>query len=483
LFFLRVGKAVKLRLIGAVIVLALLAAGIALGAHDLNPLVRGPARQAASVSGQFIYAAQDDGTIRVYDIDHAHRLVKVIRVFACCADVRGVTAAAPTHRLYVMYNQGHQGHLAAIDLLTDQVLWDHVLHAPGVDRGNITPDGKTIYLPTWESDPNAPYELVVDALTGNAVGKVALPPRSHDTIVSLDGKHVFMETKSATAAMYVADTATNQIVETISGYCCSGVLAPFAINGSDTLVVNDVNGYNGFQIASITTGRAIASVPFGAGGTGGHGIAWTPDEREVWVNDGGGPFVHVFEMTTMPPQQTQLVRVSNPSPHWVTFSIDGRYAYVAGRKGTSDPTDVIDTRTYQRIGTLSPSEDLLEVDFQQGAVSQVGDQFGIGRVTGPDHDEAAICPDHEWSGYQDEACLRRLRMVRSVRMGHWSGIETGHRKVAFVISRRGFIRRPTSRALQRHCHLIINRPRTHLRCKNVRRATFTHSVAGNPLYI
>jgi DNA-binding beta-propeller fold protein YncE len=336
----------------------------------------------ADISGQFIYAAQDDGTIHVYDINHAHHLVKTIRVFSCCADIRGATAAAPTHRFYVMYNKNNKGHLAAVDMLTDQVAWDIVAHAPGVDRGNITPDGKTIYLPTWEGDGNTPYELVIDAASGNVVGRVALPPRSHDTIVSLDGKQVFMETKSATSAMYVADTAANRVTKSISGYCCGGVLAVFAINGTDTRVVNDVNGYNGFQIGDITTGRVIASVPFGTSGVGGHGIAWTPDEREVWVNDGANPSVHVFDMTTMPPHQTRLVRVSNPSPHWVTFSIDGRFAYVSGRKGTSDPTDIIDPKTYQRIGTLSPSEDLLEVDFSNGSVTQVGNQFGVGRVTG-----------------------------------------------------------------------------------------------------
>jgi hypothetical protein len=32
---------------------------------------------------------------------------------------------------------------------------------------------------------------------------------------------MFMETKSETASMYVSDTASNQVVETIGGYCCS----------------------------------------------------------------------------------------------------------------------------------------------------------------------------------------------------------------------------------------------------------------------
>jgi len=359
--------------------LALLLIAATLLVCDCQPAPRSAA--GAPSAGRLIYAAQSDGTVHVYDTDHAHRLLRVIQVFRCCADVRGVAAAVPTHRFYVMYDQDKHGHVAALDLLTDRVLWDHVLHSPGVDRGNLTPDGKRLYLPTGEDDADSSYELVVDASSGTEIARIALPPRSHDTIVSLDGKRVFMETKSATSEMYVADTATNRVISTVAGYCCGGVLGPFSINGTGTRVVNDVNGYFGFALADVPSGHVIASVPFvGTSGSTGHGIAWTPDEREVWANDGGNPFVHVFDITVMPPRQTHLVRVTNASPHWITFSIDGRLAYVAGRKGAEEPTDIIDTRTYQRVGALGPSEDLLEIDFGNGFVSAMGNQFGVGRV-------------------------------------------------------------------------------------------------------
>jgi DNA-binding beta-propeller fold protein YncE len=333
------------------------------------------------VASNFIYAAQNDGTIHVYDIDDHHAEVKVIRLFSCCADVRGIAAAVPTHRLYVMYNRDSQGHVVSIDLMSGKVIWDRVLHIPGVDRGNVTPDGRTLYVPTWEDDPDSAYELAIEAETGTEQARIPLPPRSHDTIVSLDGQRVFMETKSQTASMYVADTASNQVIEVLGGYCCSGVLGPFAISGTGTRVANQVNGYAGFQLADVALGGVTESLTF-ASGRGGHGIAWTPDESEVWVNDGGMPDVHVFDMKASPPQELRLVAVSHV-PHWITFSIDGRFAYVAGRKGGDDVTDVIDVPTYQRVGSLGPSEDLLEVDFAGGSLVAVGNQFGIGRITSP----------------------------------------------------------------------------------------------------
>jgi hypothetical protein len=330
---------------------------------------------------ELMYAAQNDGTIHVYNIEDHHTQVKVIGVFNCCADVRGITAAVPTHRLYVMYNRDSQGHVAAMDLLSEQVIWDQVLHEPGVDRGNLTPDGRTLYLPTWEEDPGSAYELVIDAESGAEKARITLPPRSHDTLVSLDGQRVFMETKSPTASMFVADTASNQVAQEVGGYCCGGVLGPFAVNGAATRMVNDVTGYDGFQLADVASARVTDSIPL-ASGQGGHGIAWTPDESEVWVNDGGAPVVHVFDMKAMPPQEVPPVAVSNV-PHWITFSIDGRYAYVAGRKGSEDVTDVIDVPRHQRVSSLGPSEDLLEVDFAAGSLTAVGNQFGIGRRTSP----------------------------------------------------------------------------------------------------
>ena len=49
----------------------------------------------------------------------------------------------------------------------------------------------------------------------------------------------------------------------------------------------------------------------------------------------------------------------------------------------SNGDGVIDARTYQRVGDLSASEDLLEVDIGATGVVAVGNQFGVGRQTSP----------------------------------------------------------------------------------------------------
>src|ERR1700686_3910288 len=63
---------------------------------------------------RFIYAAQADGIIQVYDMDHSHQLVKRIEAFSCCADVRGAAAAPPPHPPFLMYNRENKGHVVGL---------------------------------------------------------------------------------------------------------------------------------------------------------------------------------------------------------------------------------------------------------------------------------------------------------------------------------------------------------------------------------
>jgi 6-phosphogluconolactonase (cycloisomerase 2 family) len=112
-----------------------------------------------------------------------------------------------------------------------------------------------------------------------------------------------------------------------------------------------------------------------------HGIGLTPDEKELWLTDAHNNRVHIFDATVMPPKQIASIRLRD-QPGWVTFSIDGKYAYPS-------TGDVIETATRKIVAELKDehgadvqSEKMLEIDFSGGRPVRVGDQFGLGRVTG-----------------------------------------------------------------------------------------------------
>jgi hypothetical protein len=80
-----------------------------------------------------------------------------------------------------------------------------------------------------------------------------------------------------------------------------------------------------------------------------------------------------------PVLKERLTLRSGRGSHWLTFDIKGDYGYVAPNKNSTDGTEIFNARTHTSVGVIGSSEDLLEIDFANGEITQVGDQYGIGR--------------------------------------------------------------------------------------------------------
>jgi hypothetical protein len=374
---------------------ALLFAGaFATAAAFLAPSFCPPARLgsstrafAAGTASRTLYAVNQSianrGSISVYDIEHEHGLVKTIQTVPNVDDVKGVVASAATGKLYVAYRTPNVGMIYCLDVYSDAVLWNKVID-PDVDRLSMSPDGRLLYVPTWEGG-SADYINVLDALTGEVLRRVYFSNRSHDTLVPLSGP-IFQETKATDGSgkyLYLIDP-TSYAVSRIGPY--AGILGPFAVNGTSRHVVNNVTGLWGMQVADIKTGRIVSAPisdhPRGDSGLM-HGIGWTPDEREVWQSSShSDPHIYVWQMADpMAPKLKQRLPLrSRTGSHWVTFDVTGRFAYVAPAKNSDDGTEIFDTETHMSVGLIGSSEDMIEIDFAGGRVSGVGNQFGIGRV-------------------------------------------------------------------------------------------------------
>lgn len=315
---------------------------------------------AADTDKRYLYAAVD-GSVHVFDIDEGHKLVK--KIPSPLKGIHGVCANASTAKLYV--SAGSK--MCCIDLVTDQLLWEKTY--AGADRMALTPDGKNIYLPgnnsTWQ---------VVDAASGDVVAKIRGKGRAHNTLCGADGARVYLAAQEFTF-LSVADTKSNEIVKQIGPF--SDSIRPFTVNAAETLCFVNVNGLLGFEIGDIASGKVLHRVEVQGfpikdshRGTPSHGIGLTPDEKEIWVIDGGG-YLHVFDVTSLPPKQIADVKLSG-SPGWVNFSLDGRFAYPS-------TGDVIDAPSRKIVATVSKSEKLLQIDFRDGKPLRAGDQFGVGQ--------------------------------------------------------------------------------------------------------
>lgn len=317
--------------------------------------------------------------ILVYDIDNEHRLVRRIPTFdvgpgEAPENVKGIAASARTGRLYVATHK----RLAAFDMDRGVRIWTRE-YPGGCDRLAIAPDGRLLYVPSFEG----PHWHVVDAGSGDVVTTVVTNTGAHNTIYGPDGKYAYLAGLRS-PNLLVADTRTHSVVRTVGPF--GNMVRPFTINAAQTLCFVNVNDLLGFEVGDLMSGKVLHRVevagyekgPVKRHGCPSHGIGLTPDESELWLADGPNSCVHVFDLTRMPPRQVATVALRD-QPGWVTFSMDGAYAYPS-------TGEVIHTTTRRIVATLADengaavqSEKVVEVIVEGGKPARTGDQFGVGR--------------------------------------------------------------------------------------------------------
>ena len=317
--------------------------------------------------------------ILVFDVDAGYKFVKRIPTWDVpqgkdAENVKGVVANARTARIYVSTPK----RIIALDLLTEKKVWDKEFEG-GCDRMALSPDGQTMYVPSFEG----PRWLVVNAINGDVLKEIVLNSGAHNTAYSLDGRHAYLAGLKS-PLLRVTDAKTHQVSKEVGPF--SDVIRPFTINGAQTLCYVNVNGLLGFEVGDLKTGKKLHRIevegvprgPVKRHGCPAHGIGLTPDEKEIWLCDGHNEMVHVFDNTVTPPRQIKSIKLRE-QPGWITFSLDGKHAWPS-------TGEIIDVASKKIITTLSDeagrqvhSEKIVEIDFAGGKLVRAGDQFGLGR--------------------------------------------------------------------------------------------------------
>ncbi|MEX2513218.1 MAG: hypothetical protein WD398_09955 [Cyclobacteriaceae bacterium] len=314
----------------------------------------------------------------VFDMDNDHKFVKRIATRGFKADgkpsnVKGIDISIPLNSIFISTLEG----LQRIDLETEELVWERKYEG-GADRMSISPDGLTMYMPSLEKD----FWNVVDCETGDLIAKIDVVQRAHNTIYGPSGKHVYMA-DIASPFLHVAETENHTVAKKIGPF--SNGIRPFTINSNESLVFVNVNDLLGFEVGDLKTGEKLAQIqvegwdkgPVRRHGNPSHGIGLTPDEEELWVSDGHNMRMHVF--SAKPPYQQLTTIPLQDMPGWVTFSMDGQFAYPSSG-------EVIDVKTRTILCTLRDefhnyvaSEKMIEIHMENNKAIAAGDQFGLGR--------------------------------------------------------------------------------------------------------
>ena len=334
---------------------------------------------------RYLYLATPDGAqaesasgngLLVFDIDDGFKFVRRIankgENFA--AGLRGLTGCLATHSLYYSATARRMGRF---DLETDHVVWERQ-YTGGCDRSSVMLEGSKVFAPTgwWESSDNGGF-VVIDGATGAELRRIKVGTGAHNSIMSLDGKRLYLGT---TTCLTIFDTTDEHVIKSIPDVGEYGVF-PYTIDHRQRYAFVCLGKHVGFDVVDLEQGKDIHRVLAGdapiAHRT--HGAALTPDESELWISDQDGKKLFIFDATHMPPTPSGNVELSAGGHGWINFSLDGKFAWC-------HTPDVFDAHTKKQVATLRDengkrvgSSKLIEVHMQNGKVVRMSSEFGLGR--------------------------------------------------------------------------------------------------------
>jgi len=360
-------------------------------AGQSDPRLQDPVRGFNGGPKELLYAAVP-GSIVVLDVKNNYDFVKRIPFEWEPAPISPESISAMmtdpvTNMVYV----STRGHLVAIDLLTERVVWSKA-YEPGTccERGEVTPDGLHLVVGSDLKD----FHRVINARTGE-VERIIPTPLSmynHNMNLSADGKVDFAAPNGVT--MTIADVDTGKTIKTIT---FPDHIRVFVINHDGSKIYANLNNLMGFAIADVKSGKvekiveepgemwkakwADANRVFYGHGAPMHGIALTPDDCEVWIPDAINNQVLVYDNDGPEPtlDLTKSFKTNGAPNGWITMGLDGERAYMASG-------DVIDVKTHKVIaqvrdeyGRHMDSEKMQDIQFDgRGHVARVEDQFSVG---------------------------------------------------------------------------------------------------------
>jgi DNA-binding beta-propeller fold protein YncE len=324
-------------------------------------------------------AAQEEGRpdgagILIFDIDDGHKLVRRIDIPAFKEGLRGFAGNLKTHSVYFGTTNRRVG---AFDLETEKIVWDKTF-AAGADRSSITMDGKKLYVPTgwWYHGDDSGF-LVVNAANGELIKRINVGPQAHNRIVSLDVKRLYLGT---TMMLSIFDTANEKLIRHIKDVGERGIF-PYTIDRENRIGYICLGNHVGFDVVNLQTGKVLHRVFAGEEKIPHrtHGAALTPDETELWISDQRGQKLFIFDATKMPPEPKGHVELSQGGHGWVSFSLDGKYAW-------SHAPEIFDAKTKKHVATFKDENGkpvsgskYIEVHFRGGKVVEMSNEFGLGR--------------------------------------------------------------------------------------------------------
>jgi len=257
----------------------------------------------------------------------------------------GVISSSDGKKLYISIEGTNE--LIAVDTSTDQVI-ARVSVGRSPNQIAITRDGRFVFVPL--RDDNAVD--VVDTAAMKVVDHIKVPAMPHNAYASFDGRHIYIGSMMG-SRITVIDSATRKVLHEIAP---GNWVRPIAIKRDESLAYTALSDFHGFVVVDLKSQKVIRrfelpSLPPGTPEpylkTYTHGLALTPDERELYVTSMPGNAVFVFSV----PELKQLAKIDvGKDPNWIAVHPEGQLVFVSN--SSSDSVSAVDTRTRKVVANI-----------------------------------------------------------------------------------------------------------------------------------
>jgi YVTN family beta-propeller protein len=263
--------------------------------------------------------------------------LKVVGAIKVGNQPHGLCAPEDGRRLFTTIES--ENSLKAIDTATGKLL-DTIALRGKPNECAATPDGRYVGVPIRDGDRVA----IVDT-TQKKVAK-ELPVKAPHNCFNAGNNHT----------MYVSSMGSNEVeridlqkMDYSAHIPTGGIPRPYAVSNDENTLYSAITNLHGFVVSSIPERKVIERVELPPAppldcplepNTPTHGLALSPDGKELWVTslaDGG---VYVYDIAAH--KTSPMIRVGK-CPNWIAFSPDGRY--VAVSNSDSNDCSIIDART------------------------------------------------------------------------------------------------------------------------------------------
>jgi YVTN family beta-propeller protein len=298
---------------------------------------------------------------------------------------------AQDYRLYVDNSQDDS--VSVIDLNSLKVVNDISIGATLIHGLAVRPDGKVLFV-TVESDHTL---RIVDTITGDIKATIKLTGRPNECAVTPDGKYVAVpirdgdsvdivdvmqqkvvkvlpikEPHNAVSAgsnryMFVSSMGSNAVnvidLKTMSFSAivpAGGRPRPYVISSDGKTMYVAVSYLHGFDIVDVPEKKVLERVEMPAQHTGPppprkfetpdtytHGLALTPDGKELWVTSLLDNCIYIYDLRS---KKFIGHLATGDGPNWIVFSPDGKYGCVSNTD--SNDVSIFDVKERRAVATV-----------------------------------------------------------------------------------------------------------------------------------